>query len=156
MNIQINAKEMYQAFQSDKRDNGETFYKLEADCPKWMTDLCRKAHDDMMPDDFKYEAIMSAVEHIAKADGDEDDMRDQISEWADSMVDIYNADLTRWVASHLERAWYVEEAQREFGPATDQDGRPNFYRSLSQGQYMEYEEVYNLALSFLEEMEGEE
>lgn len=120
------AKELAHAFTSDKRPDGETFYKLADDAPEWCKrdnesgeSLMLRVHravDDRMPDDWIYSAADSIASSLCEYDCDSiDAMRDNVSEIADGLVDVYNADLTKWLASHLFNISLCDEAAEELG-----------------------------------------
>jgi len=95
----------------------------------------------MLPEDFRYRSIESAL--LAISEG-----QDSI-EWAEDQVDVYNAALADWLGSHGYRGDYVEDARREFGEAQ------SIWCALQQGQMMELSEIYGLCLSALEDLTGE-
>jgi hypothetical protein len=148
MTIQDKAREAYQSMETATRGDGTgrlgTYIRVKDDAPEWVRELAHTAHGDMMPDDWRYDAIHSALSHIA----DSDDPEDDAAEFADS-TDIYNSDLIAWVGTG-GRSSYVDEAAEEFGPVDD------FYNSLQRGQYMELSEIYGLVLRALEEVEADD
>jgi len=131
------AAEMYEAFESFKRDGSETtIYKLRDGSPDWMTDVVYDAHGDMFPEDWRYEAIMDAVSHIADADVETADDLDS-HEFAESAVDVYTHDRLRWLASHLDRVGYVDDAVEQLGHSEQ-----GIVGDIGGGQYLEYSEVF--------------
>lgn len=64
---------------------------------------------------------------------------DMISEVVDSFVDIYNSDLLDWAKNNYE---YIEEALDEFGTPTDSNGRADFLKMISQGEYLYYDRLF--------------
>ena len=56
---------------------------------------------------------------------------DAITEYADSRVDIYTADLWQWAAENYE---YIDEARAEFGPSKD------IIDDLRAGQFLQNEQ----------------
>lgn len=127
----------------------ETIATLKDDRPEWVFDLVHEAHGDFMPDDWRYDAISRALDHIAET-GDED-----AHEWADNHVDVYTSARYAWLASNLNRAGYCDEA-REEGLAENVD----ICTLVGIGQYMEAREVYDLVFQALrdrlEEIEDED
>jgi len=95
-------------FETAKREEGGTFTRTKTDTPSWITDLVRKAHGDLLPDDWKYDCIEAALDHIAE-DGSEDP-----GEFADGYVDVYTSDLQEWLSSHLWAAAHTDR-RRDFG-----------------------------------------
>jgi hypothetical protein len=144
MTLQDKAREAYDSIETATREDGTSYVRVKDDAPEWVRDLAHKAHGDMLPDDWRYDTIHSALLDIAQADEDED-LNDLGSEFADE-ADIYNSDLVKWVGSHGSRAGYVDEVIAEFGDV----GR-DFYHILRMGQYMERGEVFGLVLQVLAE-----
>lgn len=135
-------------FETAKRNDGETYYRTTDNRPKWLQALCMDAHDDMMPDDTKYEYIVDALENLAE-NGDDDD---RAREWVDSATDVYNHDLTAWLHSHNGRMEYctraVEDGLLEAGAPID--------RQLAVGQYLEREEVLHSVKRSLEALDDDD
>lgn len=118
--------ELAQAF-SDAFERGErdqpnefgdrAFYKLKEGAPEWMHRAVQEAHcvggELLMPNDWIYDACDTISGRMADSDPERWD--DAAAEWADSGVDVYNADRTKWLASHLFWAGVVDEAVEELG-----------------------------------------
>ena len=147
-----------------KSGSGEYFYCLKDDAPDWMRDACRAAHgDDLLPDDFRYSVIAGAAEFFLEQateylgeDAPVDapvDCFDDIDqhEFCDGMVDIYTTNLTSWMASHLSRVGYVNEA-KEQGLLGDD---ASIETQMMAGQYMEIRDTVDLLASFLMGVEEE-
>lgn len=148
------AGEAYGLFERRTRDDGEEFTTLDSDtAPGWLRGLVREAHGDLLPDDWRYEAIRDALGDIELADGR--DLDDLEHEFADR-VDVYTGALLAWLASHSSRVGYCDGAQSE-GLTPD---NPDVVSLIRLGQYMERREVFaSVAQSLaerLEELEGEE
>jgi hypothetical protein len=144
------AGQMYDQFEQAKRDNGDEFYRLKDGHPDWMTDVIREAHSGMLPDDWKYAMIhdaLSSIHDYADEDATADDLREQISEWADSDTDSYNAQLSAWLASDLRRGAYVDDAISDFGWSDDR----GIFGALAIGQMREREEIYQSLIDSLAE-----
>jgi hypothetical protein len=133
-------------FQTKTRDSGGAFVTRMDDAPEWLTDVCREAHNDMLPDDWKYAAISAAFDRLAECD-ETDDLDDVAHEWADGYVDVYNSDLADWLASHNARGDYCDEARKEWGSTDGADT----WTMLQRGQYREAHEVFDLVLAGLRE-----
>ncbi len=104
--------------------------------PQWAVDVVRKAHGDMMPDDWRYHVIRAACEYLSED-------RDDDHEFADGQVDVYTSDRTAWLASSLDRVAYVVDAAADYG------ARPDPIDAIAQGQYAEAEEILDLVRSAL-------
>lgn len=150
--IHILAGALYDAFEHKTRANGDAFVSLKDGSPDWMQEAIHEAHGDMLPDDWRYRAVMDAAEAIydAGADGDTDDAHGAFID----AVDVYNHDLIRWLGSHGARPDYVDNAVDEFGWP---DG--GLMAAIQLGQAEERGEVFDSVLAFLqavaEESEGE-
>lgn len=132
-------EQLQQAFEKRSRDNGETFVALRDGSPQWMKDLMHEAHDDMLPDDTRYAMIDECVDALTEYD----DWEDCTHEIADGLVDVYNSDLTKWLASHNLRAYYIDEAQREGLISEDADE----FQRIGVGQYCEYLEILHVLVA---------
>lgn len=120
-------------FVTGARSNGETFEQLGPSAPEWVRDWVREAHDDELPNDWRYGACASIV--AAVADGVLEP-----SEIAESVADVSNADLLSWVGGHLDRAGHVDEWMRDYGWSAD-DG---LYAALRGGQYLALEQMASM------------
>lgn len=120
------------------RDNGDVYYHSVDDTPEWIMDMIREAHGDKLPDDYVYNWIDSALSAIS--DGmTEDDLYERV----DSTVDSYTAALTAWLASDVNRVYYLTEVLEE------NDVKDGF-SALAQAQYREIEEVFMSVLNAIQ------
>lgn len=149
------ARELADAFVTFKRDGSdETIYKCKDGTAQWITDAVMAAHGDMMPDDWKYEHCSHVADAIVETleynDADLD--RLEVGEIADDLVDIYTASLTAWLASHLDRVGYVDDA--------DHAEEADLGDLLRAGQYAELSEIADALAEAIreraEELEGED
>lgn len=103
------------AFETVARDDTSTYSRLQEGSPEWMTDAIRAAHlnGELMPHDWVYDACNIAASYLAESNPDTWD--DQVSEWADALVDVYNTDRLQWLGSSLHFAYMVDDAVKEFG-----------------------------------------
>jgi hypothetical protein len=95
-------------FERRTREDGTTFTTMIDNVPEWVHDAVMEAHGDELPNDWRYETcetIFGAFED--DYDSDDEDARYDL---AQSLVDIYNADLFRWLAGHSTRYAYCDEA----------------------------------------------
>lgn len=133
------AREAGAWFETATRDDDTTYVRTKDGAPEWIGDMCRDAHGDMFPDDWRYACIAAAVDHIA---GDPEDP-EEVHDFADSYVDTYTADRLRWLASHLTRVEYVDNACEELG------AHGGIVEMIAAGQYVEASEVYGAVLDAL-------
>lgn len=145
------AKDFAGSFEVRKRDNGEEFVCLKSSAPDWVCDLVRDAHTtDMLPDDTRYSMILECADKLTECDPDQ--WEDCAHEMADSMVDVYNIDRARWLASHVHRAFYCDDARAQGLVSEDAD----MFTRIGAGQYHEYSEILRTLITGLTERAEEE
>lgn len=145
------AERMRDSFTRKTRDSGESlsFYGYTDDAPQEAHDLVMAAHDagNMMPDDHRYEMIVDVLDAIIDAEGDQD----EALEIAEGSVPVYNSTLAAWLASHVYRGGYVDEAVSELGyPDT------GIYGAIGLGYLYEVREVFQAVWEFLENLDDDE
>lgn len=138
--VQTLAAELSAQFEQKERNNGVKFWCKKDDAPEELTDLIHKAHGDFMPDDWKYQFIVQALDTIAETE-DEDELDAPNME-----PDVYTHDLLNWLASNLNRPNYVDEAVEELGHGD------SITDDIGYGQMKEKEEVYYSVLESLRDM----
>ena len=107
----------------------EEFYTLTDDAHPDLHCLVREAHGDLLPDDFRYDKIFSALAAIADcAEGELDEVRLE--------TDIYHSDLLKWLNSNFRRVAYCDEAIEEFGLE-----KVDLMTIITYGQQLELDEV---------------
>ena len=136
------------AYRGDTGEDQDRYTRCRDGAPEWVGELVRAAHGDMFPDDWRYDAIASALEFVAEVD----DPDDGCGEFADQTVDVYNGDRIAWLGSHGARQGYCDEAAAEFGA---EDTASDIISMIGWGQYAEASEVYGLVLQALEARLGE-
>jgi len=117
------------------RSDRQAWFRKD-DAPEWVADLCMVAHGDYLPDDYRYEFIVKVLDAIAEADDPEDAICDLES-------DPYTANLTRWLASNINRVEYLTDAMAE-------SPFDNGFNLLAYAQQLEIDEVFGLVLQFLQ------
>jgi hypothetical protein len=138
------AKQLVDAFTTDTRNDGTAFTKLRDGSPQWMTDAIHTAHGDILPLDWIYEHCGRMAEKMTDYEPEQWD--DSVSEWADSLVDVYNYDLARWLSLHLDFPGFVDEAVGEFGHSAN-----GVMGDIAQGQYKLLEQIAYAMLSAVNE-----
>lgn len=124
------------------REDGEEYVRTKDGRPEWVQELCYEAHGDMLPDDWRYARIADALEAIADAD----DVDAAGDEYADQAVDVYTGSRLAWLASHLSRPGYCDEAADELSEVSG-----GIIDLVGLGQYQEAREIFGLVLHQLEE-----
>lgn len=133
--------------QGNRRARGndeEAITVLKDGAPEWVRDLVREAHDEMLPDDWRYASIRSALEAIADGEGYDPD--EIAGEWADSNVDVYTGSRLEWLASNLNRPAYCDEGADELGG----EGLDTVER-IGLGQHIESREIFASIVQSLED-----
>ena len=138
-------------FKWQARENGDRYVSLKDGSPEWLSDLVRAAHGDFLPDDWRYERIHSALESIADCDvSTQAELHELGPGWADGPVDVYTGARLEWLASHLQRPNYCDEAISELGAPLE----PDIIATIGYGQYTEAREVFDsIAGSLLAQLE---
>lgn len=108
----------------DRHADGRWFVSCKA--PEWISDMCRDAHGDFLPDDHRYAFIVEALRDLENGCGED----------FSPEADIFTHELLKWVASNLNRVGYVDEAIENYGPFK------TLVDSLQAAQYEERREVY--------------
>jgi len=145
MTIQSLAKSLLSRkvyIESDRTPGLKGWSKFE-DLEEWERDLCREAHGDMLPEDWRYEFIIDALDVIAEFEGDEGDIGESFDESHDGMY-CYTSQQTGWLHSRNDRQYYVDQATREFGSQRD------VMSLVVMGMYMEAREVFESVLASLQ------
>ena len=106
------ARHMAAHFTTAKRVNGDTFAKLIADSPEWMTGVIRAAHDDgrILPDDDIYRQIQAAIDAFSEQDDDASD-KDLIERTQEEEPDCDTHALTAWLHGDVRRVSYLDELE---------------------------------------------
>lgn len=135
-------REAEASFTTKVRDNGVRFVLTTDDAPEWVSEMCRTAHADMLPDDTRYNMIRAAVDALAEADDDAD--ADALSRQRDAMPsDPAYSDLVTWLSTYAGvRLSYCDDAADEYG-IRDTDTATR----LEYGMTYEMSEVFDLVLS---------
>jgi hypothetical protein len=129
------AREALGYFEKALRRNGVEFWRAKDGAPQWVTDLCFVAHarGAMLPDDWRYEFIVQAL--------------NVLDEGSDLEPDINMSDLCSWLASNVNRVAFVDEAREERGAES-----LGIVEQLQYGQLAEKQEVLDQVTAFLEEL----
>ncbi len=156
--------ELAGAFENRKRDDGTTFVCIADNAPAWTRNeiaggpsgLClmlriHSAVDDRGPDDWIYQHTALAAAKLtdySDSDTTAESLRDKgtLHEVADGLVDIYNVELTKWLALHLYNVELCNEAVEEMG-AGSAGGVLGYIQA---GQYRALEAIASAIVSEVE------
>ena len=136
------ARIMVNAMVHKTHENGEEFVSVREEISEnlktVLQEIIRRAHGDMLPDNFKYKMIFEVSSNLRDLD-----MRDFEEFQPEELADVYTHQLTAWLASHTARTEYANESLDMAGP-----GAPMFDILLT-AQGLEYREVFEkLVLGF--------
>ena len=124
-----------------RADDESRYARTKPNTPGWVQDLVHDAHGDMLPDDWRYACVMSALDWIHEHESDDS------HEFADGMADVYTSARFAWLSSNLSRQGYVDEALADFGWEPDS----GIAAAIGLGQYAEASEVFGSVWHSLEE-----
>ena len=79
---------------------------LKEDQKEKYQDFVRELHDDELPNNWRYEIITDLLQNFVN-EYDQDDLEDVLHEITDSLVDVYNADLIKWVSDDISRGCFT-------------------------------------------------
>lgn len=145
--IQNIANEILAVTEKKTRGNGDTFHTIDYDRLEYgaqLQDAVRLSHGDKLPNDWIYDAV---VDFLNAVEEDIISSSDDIHEWADNAVNVYDHDLLIWAVDH--KTW-IDYATEEFGIPTAENF--SFMKLISLGQYYQMQYIANTMLAALEEL----
>ena len=80
-------------FEKAHRPDGEVYTRLREDAPEWLRDAVHEAHDDEIPNDWRYEKCAELWDAIT----DEGNAGMEPYEFAEGLTDIYTSRLLDWL-----------------------------------------------------------
>ena len=107
------------AIQWEKRGDGSEFLRLADGSPQWMRDAIRSAHDEELPNDWRYELALRAA--LALRDSPAADRYELAYEVAEELSTVYTAELLHWYTESPARLSYADEAREELGSGSADD-----------------------------------
>jgi len=113
----VTAGTLRAAFTQDKRQDGTLYWCLTEQARQSFDDLTEwlhGLHDDELPNDWRYETIVSILDALMDTDDLSNAEPGELSVGiADNLTDIYNSDLLQWYAANTSRLCYIEQAEEE-------------------------------------------
>jgi hypothetical protein len=107
------------AIQWQERADGSRFLALADGSPQWMRDAIRSAHDEELPNDWRYELALRAA--LALRDEPAADCYELASQVAEQLSTVYTGELLHWYAESPARLSYADEAREELGSGSADD-----------------------------------
>ena len=139
----LNKAMIYKTFNKAKDDERSIYTFNEKVINQEIRDILFKA--DFKIDDYHYRWLAYAFDSIREHLELNDDLKEfEIYEASNSSIDVYTGCLTEWLASNVERVYYLTEA-------IENDCKDGF-QALQQAQSTEIQEVYNMALQVAEHL----
>lgn len=116
-------------------------------CNKTATDALKNsihtAHGDKFPDDWVYGIYADLMQKVTEYEPNTiDDLQDMAPEIVDSSVDMYTADLAKWLAEDNRNIYYLNDVLEQ---GDIKDG----FQLLTQAQYMAIDEVMQEIINLL-------
>lgn len=112
--FQVNALNFARAFKEQARDDSSHFFILPESAPAWMMEAVRTAHDEELPNDWRFSMVRSIAYAISECESI-DNARDDAMEIADRLADIYTGKLLNWYAELPSRLDYCDQYREQFG-----------------------------------------
>ena len=138
-------KQLLAWFNDQTRDNGKRFYSLRNGCPEDVAQLVQDCHDGELPNDWRYDVIVSIIHDLDGAQLNENAlMIDNASDIADGQVEVFNSDLATWLAEQPGRSDYIDQAREEFGGLGD-----SIWDQIKAGQYVAIHQMVMEIMEFL-------
>ena len=95
-------------FEKSHRPDGWVYTRLREDAPEWMRNAVHKAHDDEMPNDWRYEKCAELWDAIT----DEGNAGMEPHEFSDGLTDVYTSRLLDWLTPG--RLHYIDTVLEEW------------------------------------------
>jgi hypothetical protein len=125
-------------FDTNKRDNGETFVFIKHNAPQELID---NFIENCKINDFDYSIYFRVLDSLKDYD-DDTEVEDIEGELINGLIDAYTADLTDWLASSDDNVYYLTKALEEY---EEKDG----FRLLALAQFEAIREIYDVVINFL-------
>lgn len=87
--------------------NDRDVTRLTDDAPDWLYDAVKEAHDEELPNEWRFRHCHAIAVAIDEGDSD-------AFEIAGNLVDIYTPMLIEWLGGNVFRPSYCDQAQREW------------------------------------------
>jgi hypothetical protein len=143
MKITEKANKYSAMFETRKRDNGNSFVVLKDDASEELRESVREAHGEKLPDDWVYGTYADLMERVTEFEIDSvEQLEDARNEIVDNYVDIYTADLLKWLSDDINNVSYLTEVLEE-------DGAKDGFQLLAMAQYKAIDEIFSFVFDLL-------
>jgi hypothetical protein len=153
--FQAVARELAGAFVVATRANGAEFLKLGGNCPAWVADIPRAAHeavdgpDPRAPSDWIYRLASRAADFAAENESAEF-CREGLHDFCESSIDVYASGLFSWAADNTRNRDLCDSAAEEFGGRVAELRSSSVEQFLSAGQYLAADRVLSAIIEAIE------
>jgi hypothetical protein len=113
------ASELASSIQWEERADRSKFLALPSSAPDWMREALRSAHDEELPNDWRYELALRSA--LALKEEPEAHLSDLASQVAEDISTVYTGELLSWYAEIPSRLSYADEAREELGTGSADD-----------------------------------
>ena len=134
------ANSFFTTMQAQRGEKQKTINILVDRYPSWIYEMVYKAHEEMLPDDYKYEYIVETLDALSEGQDPEEGLNDL-------EADVYDSDLLEWLSSHGERQGFVNEAVEVYGHSKEM----GIMGDIMMGQKSEKEQVWRIVVEALKE-----
>ena len=131
------------------RGMSQTYYTIDdnhVDREVILKDLIYPLHDEEWPNDWRYSTIYFLLLDFVDCE-DRNQIEDRMHEIVDGLVDVYNADLVRWVGENLNRGLVESDLA---------DGQENVFGLIRLAQYEVINQMAYQLLDYIDQNKKEE
>jgi hypothetical protein len=147
MKLQTKIKKYINEFETKQRDDRTSYTYLkdrESEMGKKLDKALFKANGEGFPRDDTFTTFLNCLLRLQDFEIETmDDIENNRGEIVDGLVDMYTANLTKWLESDIKYVYYLTEAIQQFDP---RDG----VHLLSTAQYLYIDEIMQEVINLLE------
>jgi hypothetical protein len=148
MSFQFRAFDLAHAFELKTREDGSTYYTIRDGSPDWMIEAVMAAHDEELPNDWRYSVCNFLAQNLAEYDSAEE-AYEHVGELAESQSTVYTSELLSWYAERPSRLDYADQAEENMGYGHDPGAITG--DRLHLGHYYAIQQMAELLISACEE-----
>ena len=104
------------AFELNTREDGTQYWAFTAEARQSVDNLStvvRELHDEELPNDWRYDTIVSILDALMEISGEDIEWYDEASEIANNLTEINTSALHQWYADNASRSTYHDDAVAE-------------------------------------------
>ena len=143
-----NLETLYNSLERKERELNKvssiTFYCLKEDLEnrEEIQDFIMDLHNEETPNDWRYDIIHSLLENLIKGYdvNNEDEAYEHIDIICDSLVNVYNYGLAKWLCEDVSRGYF--DSSSEISSIYDVNHSESIYGVIMKRQY---EEIHGMA-----------